>query len=68
MKIRINKYLSMIGICSRRHADDLIQKGQVKINSCLAKLGDKVDDQDEITVNDKKIINNKVFLIKIQKD
>ena len=30
--IRLNKYISKSGICSRRAADELIRKGKVKVN------------------------------------
>lgn len=48
--LRINKYISQNGYCSRREADRLIEAGQVFINGKRAKLGDKVSDNDEIRV------------------
>ena len=40
--VRINKYLSEAGICSRREADRLIEAGQVTIDGVKAKPGDRV--------------------------
>ena len=50
--IRLNKYISKSGICSRRAADELIKKGKVKVNGELCKeLGTKVYLDDKIMVN-----------------
>ena len=57
-KKRINKYLSEVGFCSRRKADDYISDGRVYINGKLALLGSKVSIEDEISV-DGEIIQNK---------
>ena len=50
-KKRINKYLSEVGFCSRRKADDYISDGRVYINGKAALLGSKVNIEDEITVD-----------------
>ena len=55
-KIRINKYLSEVGFCSRREADKLILSGRVFFNGKQAILGDKVSINDEVLVDNKKII------------
>ena len=57
-KKRINKYLSEVGFCSRRKADDYISDGRVYINGKPALLGSKVSIEDEISV-DGEIIQNK---------
>ena len=57
-KKRINKYLSEVGFCSRRKADDYILDGRVYINGKPALLGSKVSIEDEISV-DGEIIQNK---------
>ncbi|HET9868284.1 MAG TPA: S4 domain-containing protein, partial [Nitrospira sp.] len=41
-KIRINKFFTEHGICSRREADRLIGAGRVTVNATVAKLGDQV--------------------------
>lgn len=50
--IRINKYLAEKGICSRREGDQLIGEGKVKINGKPAKLGELVNEGDEVEVAD----------------
>ena len=50
MAIRINKYLSEVGYCSRRGADRLIQEGKVTINGEIPALGKKVEEGDKIEV------------------
>lgn len=42
MEIRINKFLSEAGVCSRREADRQIEAGNVTIDGVVAKMGDKV--------------------------
>ncbi|MEK9756506.1 MAG: pseudouridine synthase [Bacteroidota bacterium] len=49
--LRINKYLSEVGFCSRRKADEYISQGRVFINGKLAELGSKVNSDDEIKVD-----------------
>ena len=46
--IRINKYLSEAGVCSRREADRQIEAGQVTINGRVAVMGDKVSPTDQV--------------------
>ena len=53
--IRINKYLSEIGFCSRRRADDLIEQGRIKVNGKPAVMGEKISGREEIRVNNKVI-------------
>ena len=62
MSIRINKYLSEVGYCSRREADRLIQQSKVIINGKIAVLGDQVDDQDKIKVNGRPINPHRDFV------
>mgnify|MGYP000635804563 FL=1 len=47
-KIRINKYLSEAGICSRREADRMIEEGRITVNGKKAESGQKVSLEDEI--------------------
>ena len=53
--IRINKFLSEIGYCSRRVADKLIEEGRVKINGEVPLIGTKISDEDEVSVNGKQV-------------
>lgn len=48
--IRINRYLNLHGFCSRRAADKLIDQGKIKINGAVAILGQKVQENDKVTV------------------
>lgn len=50
-EIRINKYLSMAGYCSRRAADELIANGKVLVNGVKAVTGTKVQQGQVVTVN-----------------
>lgn len=45
-RIRINKYLSEAGICSRRAADAIIAKGLVMVNDVPAQIGQMIGDTD----------------------
>lgn len=49
--VRLNKFISESGICSRREADKFIEQGQVTLNGRKAVVGDKVADGDEVRVN-----------------
>ena len=51
--IRLNKFISDTGICSRREADRLIEEGQVRINGAVAQMGTRVGDGDQVTVRGK---------------
>lgn len=54
-KIRINKYLSEVGYCSRRAADKLLEEGRIKINGQVPEMGTKVSDEDVVEVDGKPI-------------
>lgn len=49
--IRINKFLSEVGYCSRRAADTLVEEGRVTANGIVCVMGSKVTRDDEIRVN-----------------
>ncbi|MBQ5953265.1 MAG: pseudouridine synthase [Lachnospiraceae bacterium] len=53
--IRINKYLSEAGVCSRREADRLIEEGRVTVDGLKAETGMKVTPASRILVDGKKI-------------
>lgn len=53
--MRINKFISESGICSRREADVWIEAGRVAINGRPATLGSKVEASDEVTVDGKAV-------------
>ena len=56
MSVRINKYLSEVGYCSRRVADKLIEEGKVTINGEIPEIGTKVQEGDEVEVEGQKIV------------
>lgn len=58
-KIRLNKYIAECGVCSRRDADRMIDEGRVLVDGRLPQMGVKVDDNNEILVDGKKISHNK---------
>ncbi|MFT6895605.1 MAG: pseudouridine synthase [Paraglaciecola sp.] len=49
--IRLNKFISDSGYCSRREADKLIEQSRVTINGVIPELGTKVQSGDEVRVN-----------------
>lgn len=49
--VRINKYLSELGYCSRRAADKLINEGRIAVNGRPVVMGLKVTAQDDIAVD-----------------
>ena len=63
-KIRINKFLSEVGFCSRRGADKVISQGRVYINGKIAVLGSKVSRDDIVKVDGELInkIEDKIYI------
>ncbi len=55
MEVRINKYLSSAGYCSRREADRLLEQGRVTIDGIPAQMGSKVTDGQIVCVDGKSI-------------
>ena len=49
--LRINKYLSERGLCSRREADSWVAAGRVTVNGVVATLGTRVGPADEVAVD-----------------
>ena len=54
-EVRINKYINLCGIASRREADELVAAGCVTINGSPALPGSKVTDADTVCVDGKEI-------------
>lgn len=54
-EIRLNKFLSEMGVCSRREADRFVESGRVLVNGKLAELGQKIRETDEITLDGKPV-------------
>lgn len=53
--MRINKFISETGICSRREVDKLIEAKRITINGVIAELGSKVDTGDDVRIDGKPI-------------
>lgn len=58
-QIRLQKYLSMAGICSRRHGETLIRDGKVRVNGrIITELGTRVDPLiDSIEIDGRPVLN-----------
>ncbi|MCF0070109.1 23S rRNA pseudouridine(2604) synthase RluF [Dyadobacter sp. CY261] len=51
--VRINKFISETGFCSRREADKLVEQGRVTLNGRKVVLGDKATSDDDVRVDGK---------------
>lgn len=62
--VRLNKYIADSGICSRRKADEMIEKGLVTVNGEVATMGLKVSASDVVSVNGKTVkpVEEKIYL------
>ena len=58
--VRLNKFLSEKGICSRREADRLVDEGKGMVNGVCAVMGQKVSSADEIVEDGKKVSTKQV--------
>lgn len=69
MQERLQKFISQAGIASRRHAEELIVAGKVKVNGRrVSELGTKVDpDFDRVEVDGKKITQQKLIYLVLNK-
>lgn len=61
--IRINKYLSEAGYCSRRQADRLVEEGRVTIDGKIAQMGDKVTDDQKVMVGKQRVLREEPFIM-----
>ena len=67
-EIRLNKFIANAGICSRREADTLIEKGEVKVNGqVVTSLGFKVTTKDEVEYKGKTISAEKKVYVLLNK-
>ena len=64
-QIRLNKYMSNAGICSRREADEFIQQGLVKVNGeVVTELGTKITAKDVVEYDDKVVtLESKCYIL-----
>ena len=63
MEVRLNKYLSEAGVCSRREADTLIAAGKVTVDGKVAVTGMKVSPEQDIRVGKKQIGGKKEMVL-----
>lgn len=59
--MRLNKYLSASGVCSRRKADEWIAAGRVTVNGVKADVGMSVSGRDTVCVDGRQIRNDEPF-------
>lgn len=68
MEIRLNKFLSEAGVCSRREADRLIESGRVTVDGKLAETGMKITPYQVVRVGKKEIRpKNEMVLLAVNK-
>ncbi len=68
MEIRLNKYLSDAGVCSRREADRLIESGKVTVDGKRAETGMKVSEGQVVCVGKKQVKpKNEMVLLAVNK-
>lgn len=64
-ELRLNRFISMSGVCSRRDADELIKAGRVKVNGEVVNtVGVKVKKKDKVEVDGSIVMpERKVYLV-----
>ncbi len=61
--VRLNKYMSDAGFCSRREADRLIERGRVRVDGQRARTGQKVLQGMRVTVNGKELTREEELIL-----
>ena len=68
MEMRLNKYLSDAGVCSRREADRLMEAGRVTIDGQVAVMGQKVLEGQQVAVDGKPVaVQEKKVILAVNK-
>jgi pseudouridine synthase len=63
MKMRIHKYLAHAGVASRRHAEVMVEKGEVMVNGSVAKVGQTIEsDTAKVNVGGKNVEIDKTLV------
>lgn len=62
-KMRINKYLSQVGVCSRREADRLLEAGRITIDGITAGVGDQVHSGQNVCVDGKQVAQSQAKVL-----
>ena len=67
-EVRLNRYISNSGICSRREADELIKKGEVKVNGkVVTEMGFRVKQGDRVEYNGKVLQGERFVYVLLNK-
>lgn len=61
--VRLNKYLSEAGVCSRREADRLIEAGAVTVDGIVAAVGQKVTKDQEILCEGRRVTSDRKLVL-----
>ncbi|MBR6526477.1 MAG: pseudouridine synthase [Lachnospiraceae bacterium] len=68
MEMRLNKYLSDAGVCSRREADRLVEEGRITIDGKVAVMGQKVLEGQKVAVDGKSVaVQEKKVILAVNK-
>lgn len=62
-QVRLNKYLSEAGVCSRREADRMIEAGEVTVNGQKAVTGMRIGGDDEVFFCGKKVQKDEAMVL-----
>ena len=66
--VRLNRFISNAGICSRREADKLIEAGKIKVNGkVVTELGTKVSKKDQVEYQGKKLSSERPVYVLLNK-
>lgn len=66
--IRLNRFIALSGVCSRRDADELIRKGEVEVNGKVVReLGTQVSKNDDIRYRGKRLSAEQMVYILLNK-
>ena len=61
--IRLNRYIALSGVCSRRQADELISDGRIKVNGkVVSEMGMKIDPGRDTVMYDNRVLKVKKFI------
>ncbi|MFA5645902.1 MAG: pseudouridine synthase [Candidatus Ratteibacteria bacterium] len=65
--VRINQYIALTGVCSRRQADLYIMQGRVRVNQANAVTGMKIEERDIVTLDGKRISPSRSLYLALNK-
>lgn len=67
-EVRLNRFIANAGVCSRREADKLIQKGRVKINGqVMTEMGYRVKPTDSVYLDDEPLKRERMVYVLLNK-